>query len=369
MAVCSALWSHARMNVQGEVLPCCRWDADDNDVAPRIADGIQSALDSNYFNSIRERMLAGEELPECRQCTSEEINGTTSMREKLNGMYSQHIGKKPKLRYIELAFSTHCNLACRMCNETFSSKWKLINNPKLTVDTSVDAFDIEKYDIDLSELELIKVVGGEPFLSKNHYDYLDRFVTQSDKPENVTIIYHTNGTIFPNNKIIEYWKKLKRVHIAVSVDGYGKLNDYLRPGSSWETVNKTIEKFKNIEDVNITMGAHSVVTSLNVLQLPKLIEWTMQTFGSMGGFDVARYPEHLSIVHLSDKEKEKIRFGISLMREHVGDVEKTQSAFGILEDALNEDTDKKYTLKDIAQREEKLDKYFKQEFWDNIENV
>ena len=367
MMVCSALWSHARMSVEGTVLPCCRWqepdsDYGDNSKAPKISDGIQSAIDSDYFNSIRERMLAGEQLSECRQCIEEEKHDITSMREQLNEKYSQYIGKKPKLRYIELAFSTHCNLACRMCNESFSSKWKLINNPKLTVDTSIDAFDLENYDVDLSELDTIKAVGGEPFLSKNHYDYLDKLINQSNNPKDITLIYHTNGTIFPNKNIIDYWKKLKKVQIIVSVDAYGELNTYLRPGSSWKKINETIDKFKNIEDVNIQLGKHAVITSLNVLQLPQLIEWIVKTFGHFPGtgvFDVARYPEHLSVAYLPEEEKDKIR---TRMKDKIGN-----NLFGILLEVLDENPDKRYTYEDIAKKEQKLDKYFKQDFWDIIQ--
>jgi len=367
MMVCSALWSHARMSVEGTVLPCCRWEADngDNSKAPKISDGIQSAIDSDYFNSIRERMLAGEQLSECRQCIDEEKHNIPSMRQQLNEKYSQYIGQKPKLRYIELAFSTHCNLACRMCNESFSSKWKLINNPKLTADTSIDAFDLENYDVDLSELEMIIAVGGEPFLSKNHYDYLDKIINQSNNPKGITLIYYTNGTIFPNKNIIDYWKKLKKVQIVVSVDAFGTLNDYLRPGSSWKTINETIDKFKNIEDVNIQLGTHAVITSLNVLQLPQLIEWIVKTFGHFPGegvFDVARYPEHLSIAHLAAEEKDKIRTGINRMKDKIG-----KNVFDILEEALNENPDDNYKFEDIDNKEQKLDKYFKQDFWDIVQ--
>jgi len=350
------------MSVEGTVLPCCRWEADnkDNSNAPKIQDGIQSAIDSDYFNSIRERMLAGEQLSECRQCIEEEKHDIPSMREQLNDRYSQYIDKKPKLRFIELAFSTHCNLACRMCNESFSSKWKLINNPKLTVATSIETFDLENYDVDLSELEMIKVVGGEPFLSKNHYDYLDKLINQSNNPEGITLIYYTNGTIFPNKNIINYWKKLKKVHIAVSVDAYGTLNDYLRPGSSWKKINETIEKFKNIEDVNLTMGAHSVITSLSVLQLHKLIDWRGER-QLEGIFHVTDGPHHLAIARLVDEEKDKIRTGITRMKDKIG-----ESLFDVLEEALNENTDDNYTFEDIANKEQKLDKYFKQDFYDEF---
>jgi len=376
MMVCSALWSHARMSVEGSVLPCCRWEEADNgknSKAPKISDGIQSAIDSDYFNSARERMLAGEQLSECRQCIEEEKHDIPSMRGQLNDKYSQYIGKKPKLRYIELAFSTHCNLACRMCNEDYSSKWKLINNPKLTADTSIDAFDLENYDVDLSELDMIKAVGGEPFLSKNHYDYLDKLINQSNNPKDITLIYHTNGTIFPNKNIIDYWKKLKKVQIIVSVDAYGELNTYLRPGSSWKKITETIDKFKNIEDANIQLGTHAVITSLNVLQLPQLIEWSLETFGRTGGgnFDILDYPEHLSIVNLATEEKGKIRTSINRMRDmklmESRDAEYIPTLLDMIEEELNKNPDNTYTFEDIAKKEQKLDKYFKQDFWDIIQ--
>jgi len=376
MTVCSALWSHARMSVDGSVFPCCRWEEADNgknSKAPKISDGIQSAIDSDYFNSIRERMLAGEQLSECRQCIEEEKHDIPSMREQLNDKYSQYIGKKPKLRYIELAFSTHCNLACRMCNEDYSSKWKLINNPKLTADTSIDAFDLENYDVDLSELDMIKAVGGEPFLSKNHYDYLNKLIDQSNNPKDITLIYHTNGTIFPNKNIIDYWKKLKKVQIIVSVDAYGELNTYLRPGSSWKKITETIDKFKNIEDVNLQLGSHAVITSLNVLQLPQLIEWSIETFGRTGGgnFDILDYPEHLSIVNLATEEKGKIRTSINRMRDmklmESRDAEYIPTLLDMIEEELNKNPDNTYTFEDIAKKEQKLDKYFKQDIWDIIQ--
>lgn len=386
MAVCAALWSHIKPDVDGHIYPCCRWILPKNEIKmhgwweneiaklPKISDGTQSALDSDYFNSIRERMLAGEELPECKQCTIEENLGDgTSMRTEMNTQYGHHINKTPKIRYIELMFSTHCNLACRMCGEYASSKWKLINNPNLTVDTSIDGSDLENYDSDFSKLDQIKVVGGEPFLAKDHYNFLDKFITQVDNPENVGIHYCTNGTIFPNKNIIDYWKKLKKVKIVVSVDAYGTLNDYLRPGSSWKKVNETIEKFKNIEDVNIELSTHSVITSLSVLQLHKLIDWRGER--QLGGtFHVTEGPWHLAISYLVDEEKDKIRTYLNSLRTKysippphwLANVYPT-GLIDIIEEALNENPDERYTYEDIAKEEQKLDKYFNQDFWDNIQ--
>ena len=79
-------------------------------------------------------------------------------------------------------------------------------------------------------------------------------------------------------------------------------------------------------------------------------------------FDVARYPEHLSIAHLAAEEKDKIRTGINRMKDKIG-----KNVFDILEEALNENPDDNYKFEDIAKEEQKLDKYFKQDFWDIIQ--
>ena len=374
-SVCAALWSHAQVGVKNSVSPCCRWGTKPSDGdyvvnTVSMSNGIQSAIDSDYFNSARERMLNGEQLPECKQCTDEEKKCGTSLRTSFNNRYKQYIGTTPKIRDLELVFSTHCNLACRMCWSGASSKWALIDNPGLTADTSVVATDVNKYDHDMSELDNIKMVGGEPFLAKDHYKYLENFISQSKNPENTTLTYHTNGTIFPNQKIIDYWKKIKTVHIIVSVDAYGELNNYLRPGAanSWETINKNIQKFKNIEGVKIEVGLHTVITSINAMHLHKLVEWIEQTIDgglSRASFDVTSQPNHLSVMHLVDSEKLKIRNYINHTRNKLSNINNIEKIFGILELRLDETPKKRYTMADIANKEKRLDDYFKQDFWSN----
>jgi hypothetical protein len=41
--------------------------------------------------------------------------------------------------------------------------------------------------------------------------------------------------------------------------------------------------------------------------------------------------------------------------------------FDMFEEALNKNPDNTYTFEDIAKEEHKLDKYFKQDFWDIIQ--
>lgn len=356
--ICGALWSHARVTVEGTVTPCCRYNHHIHNEQPQLKDGIGAAINSDFFNDVRNKMLAGEKIVECNQCYEEEKLLGSSMRTEFNKKYSSHILEEPKIRYLETSFSSHCNLACRMCNETASSKWKLINNPGMKVDMNVDANETSFYnDTDLSDLESIKIVGGEPFINKFHAEYLHNFIRHSNNPQNIVLHYNTNGTVFPNSNILEYWKNVKEVHITFSIDAIGNLNDYLRPGSSWDTLTDTIEKFESTPGINFTFDSHSVISNISVWKLASLVEWKTSKFGHPGGFFILDRPRHLSIKTLQQDKKDKLL-------EYINKVDTGEYIYKAVRNELNKKSEMVYTEQDIAKKEEKLDKYFNKNFWD-----
>ena len=353
--ICAALWSHARVTVEGTVTPCCRYNHHVHSEQPQLKDGIGKAINSDYFQSVRDRMLNGEKIKECNQCYEEEKLTGSSMRTEFNDNYARYILDEPKIRYLETAFSSHCNLACRMCNDVASSKWKLINNPGMKVDVSIDANDISYYDdTDLSELRRMKLVGGEPLLSKDHIKYLDNFISRSSNPEDITLYYNTNGTVFPNKNILDHWSRVKKVSITFSIDGIGGLNDYLRPGSSWSTLTNNIEKFKSLENINIDFTTHTVVSNLNIFKLAPLIKWKTKIFGNPGGFFVLDRPPHLSIKNVPGEMKKSIL-------KYIDRVYDGTEIYDMIRNELDNESKIEYTYKDVAKKEKKLDMYFNQD--------
>lgn len=304
--VCSLPWNHVRMHVNGDILPCCNYDSQLSMAEPpRISDGIDSAFSSELFNNLRERMLAGDDIPECRACYDVEDSGGTSLRQEFSAQFDKHIGDK-KIRYIETALSTHCNLTCRMCNEDYSSKWKLLKSPDQTVDVTVDNHDIAHYNGDLSDLTLIKLVGGEPMIDKNHVPFLESLFNKSSDPAKIQLTYHTNATVRPHERVVNFWKQCKQVEIVFSIDGVGDVNEILRPPHSWNTVLHTIEYFKSIEGVNFNFMLHCVISTPNVKHIGDVIQFSFGTFDKMPQFDFLTHPEHLSLQHLDNNTKNDI---------------------------------------------------------------
>lgn len=349
-SACSLLWSHARLKVDGTVLPCCF--VEENNIpniseAPKLSDGLHNAFNSKFFNDIRDKMLKGEKLSMCDKCWRAEDNGVESFRQQFK-QYDKFIGNKPELRYIETALSTHCNLSCRMCNDTFSSKWKLINNPGMSVDVSVDSFDLKYYDTDLSKLDFVKFVGGEPLLDKKHADFLTQIVSKSDNPENVRLFYNTNGTIIPKQEIFQSWSKLKEVEVIFSIDAIGEANEILRPPHKWDTIENTINHFIEHKTDNVKLGMHTVVNIFNIHLMKDVLEYSFQKFNKMPVFDLLDYPEHMSLKNLDKDIKEKLTH--LLKSEFDG-----QEQLTYLLDFINQETNHSFTIKQIIDKEKEND--------------
>jgi MoaA/NifB/PqqE/SkfB family radical SAM enzyme len=351
---CPLLWSHVRMHVDGTVLPCCVFDDNEmpnkNISIPKISDGIDAAFNSELFNDVRERMMLGEELPECHRCWHTETTGNQSLRLESFDGFGKFIGNG-KIRYIETALSTHCNLACRMCNETFSSKWKLINNPGMSVDTAIDNFRLEYYDGDLSGLKLIKIVGGEPLIDKNHTKFLQMLFDKSDNPKNIILYYNTNGTVHPNKDILNFWEKVNKVIMVFSIDGVGELNEIIRPPHKWATIQETINRFKSFEKINFDLRMHSVISVLNVKHLKDVVKFSIDNFNQFPEFDLLTYPQHLSLQHINYKNEilDFIHNNYSQMTDKLS----------YLTDFINKDTDKNYSKEYICNIENRITEHFK----------
>lgn len=349
---CNLLWSHATVDVTGEVRPCCRF-RELNYNLPHINDGLDAAWNGIVFRDIRNRMREGEKLPHCQKCWDQEAAGSESLRTIYNRKFPQ-AQHDYKIKFLEIGFSTHCNLACRMCSSAFSSKWWTIENPGKSVELGYD-ININNLDLDLSELEEIKIVGGEPMMSKQHDSFLELVVSQSKNP--VTLVYYTNGTVYPSERIIDYWRNMKHVYINISVDGVGKTNDYQRPGSEWHVLQDNVEKYHDLMMDNITIRSHSVLSVLNIWDWHHFYDWHSRFFWDTEmGLDFAEYPDHLNLRNMPNDLKNK---AVKYTEDNIhNEVHKKRIIQKITEPPRE---GKQTTIEEIRAKEKRLDEYFNQE--------
>ena len=254
MPRCNKMYNHLDFyNPDGSVTPCCHFDKGKtkfgwNSYIPKI----------KYFEwyDMRERMSEGW-IPECHICENQEKLGFESMRQEWNSRSCSSIG----IEGIELALDYTCNFMCRMCTPALSTSWRKYDEDWERFDGHFwspahnhSSLDYLKT-LNLSNLKTARVVGGEPFLSNSLQEFLDIL------PRGCEIVFDTNGSIFPDQKIVDILLDKFKVQVDISIDAIGDLAECIRFGTIWEEVNKNIDKhFDTWNLVNI----HTTISILNV---------------------------------------------------------------------------------------------------------
>ena len=276
---------------------------------------ISDGWDNDKFQLLRQRMLDGkwsiidtgdtkdqfskdtESNPEimkdviytdngsCLNCFYKEQRGLQSQRQ--NWLRNQ-IKKFPEgtfeqankikgndIYHLNLNLSNVCNFKCRMCSPAYSNSlipeykfMEKLNAPSreigdLTPKQIVDVdLILDSYGSQLSNLRTIWVTGGEPFMDNRLVDFWEKLKRYCDTSK-VNINITTNGS-----KInIETLKKLNHfgtLGINISVDATGQLFEYMRSAGqfTWAQMEKTIDDVIEYANTNST-GSHKIEVSYN----------------------------------------------------------------------------------------------------------
>ena len=137
-------------------------------------------------------------------------------------------------------------------------------------------------------LREVYLTGGEPMMVKG----LNKFLEKLDP--SVEVRFNTNGTLF-NPQVFDELKRFDTVNMNFSIDGIGKVNDYIRWGSDWDTIEYNLNKFREVADVSLG----PTVQIMNVLDHDTYIEYAQAN--DLEIFDnLLMTPDslHLSLIHI-----------------------------------------------------------------------
>ena len=166
---------------------------------------ILDSWNSEYMKNIRLKMIAGEEIVNCKKCVTAEAQGLQSMRTINNKeYYIDSTNKDGSIDYypkhMELHFGNTCNLHCKMCSQQFSHvigkellkmgeqdpeflQWVkkesgVLNNWTGELDISYDWYKNDRVKKSIFEhvsnnVEQLIIIGGEPTITKEFYELLE----------------------------------------------------------------------------------------------------------------------------------------------------------------------------------------------------
>jgi organic radical activating enzyme len=243
MPKCNALEKRITIALPGSWRVCCQIE----DIPTHYLTDYthKDFLNSEYIKKFKDDMVDGW-FSGCEVCRIHEELGMNSLRQNINRITTNN-----QIEQLEISLSNYCNLSCKICSPDASSKWETYveNNPELNqffYKQKNNVVDFKKvFDaVDLSNLKLLKYLGGEPFITPETFDFFT-FLEDENIINNVTLITNTNATFFPK-KHIKYLSNFKRVNVGLSIDGYGLSNDYSRNGSDFDKIKKNVNKWVDL---------------------------------------------------------------------------------------------------------------------------
>lgn len=288
MPECSALKNHICISVDGNFSPCCRYGNHDQKFS--INDyTFDEFRNTEFYKNIISNMENGWD-DGCLKCKAEEDRADKpSMRQRLNKDFSGD-----NIEFVEISISNQCNITCRMCGPKFSSKWaeiKKVEVPKQDFNSVIDA-------IDFTHIKRIKYLGGEPFITPEFKQLIDRIPNK----ENVDLQVNTNATFFPS-KYINELNKFKNMYVALSIDGIGKVDEYIRQGTEWKT---KLEVIKQWIASDCTPYIHTVVQAHNIHDI-KNIKMFAEEHNLKWSPAVINFPREFKLEALDEEYVNKIK--------------------------------------------------------------
>jgi hypothetical protein len=274
--LCMAPWVHTYLSPQTERRMCCasREPAQSFqqyiDTSAGTGKYIPIALDEHWngdhMRDVRQRMMAGETLPECEVCNDKLLN-TSVYRDYFNQLFghkwndiqeSTSSDGTTSMKPVswDYRFSNLCNFKCRMCGDMLSSAWEAEqrqhnmiqwDNPqnhwmKPDVRSTIADFQDSVVEQEFAQaveehrVEEIYWVGGEPLMYSQHWKYMRRIIELGDGP-NVYARYNTNLSRVSLRGVDLFTNILGHLRdwqVCASLDGTGATGEYIRTGLDYQ---------------------------------------------------------------------------------------------------------------------------------------
>ena len=222
---------------------------------------------NNSLQDIRNNMLQGTKVDNCNGCYKIEDSGGISDRQSQTVDWSRKLDlnsiedlKFNKPIMYDVFPNNTCNLMCRMCNPEYSVLIQREQN-------DLKNYPATNWDyIDLEDTQVVYVAGGEPTAMLDFQKFLDR-CEQEDRLD-LEIRINTNANKI-SKRLFEKLDKFKNIIFTVSIDGYGRANDYQRWLSSWKNISRNIKRIVDnghSVNFNITVSIYTIFSFYNLIE-------------------------------------------------------------------------------------------------------
>ncbi len=290
----------------GKIRPCCKYKTSDE--TPSIFEKVtlNNLHETAYYRQLQNQLDSGTFPHGCISCQQDEAAGVQSTRQHTIDQIFQDSSLfiKNTIQDLEIGLDFTCNMMCRMCGASASSKWAQAKSVLYEFDENEIHLDhvhnpkqytLYKHQFkrvfentDLTKAVHLRLEGGEPFYSKNLEWFIDKLDREIENKDLLSISIFTNCSIFPSDALLEKLKKFN-INVTFSLDAVGKLAETIRWGIDWDTIETVIKKWRTVADncSNITLSTSTTVSILNINGLDDLVKFCQS-------YNITFYAHHLT---------------------------------------------------------------------------
>ena len=339
---------------------------------------LEKRWTSSYYKDIRTKFLNNEQPDICDKCFSLERTGGTSDRMRFNNLYLEDLipnvdtGNQYNTPFdLDIRPGNLCNLRCRMCGPVSSSQlqkeaqenkslYEIIGSGEITSsDVLSREYNINYILENAEQSKRIKFLGGEPTIMPEVDKILDILI---ERELFETPLHFTTNCTNGNKRFIDKIQKFKNVSFNYSVDGVGKVVEYIRDPVKFNSINTNIQTYHNIAwygQISYALQAY------NFFNLLDTVKWS-KSIGIVTRPEILRTPEWASYRSIPlNIRKKRLELMLKLPELTTGDHKDT--VVPVLEQMLNDDI--VYNVTKLARATKLYDKSRKQHIKDYIPEV
>jgi len=320
---CMHPWTSIDINNKGILSPCCKYQERLDPLWKEHkleTHTIEEFQNSEWMTNLKTRLLNGEKPESCNRCWVEESSKLESLRQIDQKRYGSDIDldlfdyDNPEIKILNVQLGNLCNIKCRSCHPRSSSTWIKEWN-----DIYGEKFPHNQFYKDRTAWEQIlnkatglirlQISGGEPFLTEIHeHKEILQTIVSSGSANQMTLEYHTNCTIFPDEEIWSMWSHFKSVLVNLSLDGIGRHLEYTRFPAKWDIVSENVirysKKQQEIENFNTAIG--TVVSAYTIYYLDNILDFAEEHNLKGTYFNRLNWPSYMKCSIFPDPVRQAI---------------------------------------------------------------
>lgn len=375
-----APWTHTYLSPQMERRLCCSSREESTNFKQYIdtfdakghndninLSSLEEHWNSEYMRTVRLKLMAGEEIPQCAVCNHKLLNEQV-YRQHFNWLYKNQIDEAfastndsgyttMTTQSFDYRFNNLCNFKCRMCGDMLSSSWETENKAngkgdyehyriwgRRDIKEKIERFHDEQVIKEFNEAVEQKRItelywcGGEPLMWKIHWEAMARII-ELGYADQVLARYNSNMSridYYGKNLFDDCLQHFKNFQICASIDGTGEIGEYIRTGLDYDKWLENIKygvkfldhDYKRMQlDLTITLPGlfdlENMVLLANELQL-ELLTKQVFSFSPDNAMSPLFMPKELLDEIIDDVKNKTIKHKTKFTKNFFGQLDEMQ---------------------------------------------